>query len=328
MAATMAPSMTTEARVTRCSNPIMARLPSDDPPHSSTWRGSLLAGLLTLSALLPLRVAHTLGALVGRVAAAVPNRQRRVARCNLARCLPTLGRSERERLLRASFRESGQGLMELGWFWRRPRQEVLGLVRAVHGLGVLEAALASPGGMILAAPHLGAWELLCQYLVARAPLTVLYREARDPGVDRVIAAGRARFGAELVCAGPLAVRRLYRALGAGRIVGILPDQQPKRGQGEFAPFFGVPALTMVLLSRLAHRSGCPVVFGWAERLPRARGFDLHFEAAPATIGDPDTALSVAALNATVERLVRRCPSQYQWGYKRFSLQPDGAAFGY
>ena len=43
------------------------------------------------------------------------------------------------------------------------------------------------------------------------------------------------------------------------MVGILPDQQPKAGEGEFAPFFGKPALTMTLLGRLAQRSGAQVL---------------------------------------------------------------------
>ena len=48
----------------------------------------------------------------------------------------------------------------------------------------------------------------------------------------------------------------------------------------FAPFFGVPALTMVLLSRLARSTGATVLFAFAERLPRGGGFCLHFLEAP------------------------------------------------
>ena len=73
----------------------------------------------------------------------------------------------------------------------------------------------------------------------------------------------------------------------GGVVAILPDQQPKAGDGEFAPFFGVQALTMTLLSRLADRTGSPVLLAWCERVGDGPRFDLHIEPAPAQIADAD-----------------------------------------
>ena len=80
---------------------------------------------------------------------------------------------------------------------------------------------------------------------------------------------------------------------------------------------------MVLVSRLAQNFGCQVILGWAERLPGSQGFDLHFREADAAISGPDLPRSIAALNAAVEACVRECPGQYQWGYKRFTIRPEG-----
>src|SRR5690606_18832316 len=97
------------------------------------------------------------------------------------------------------------------------------------------------------------------------------------------------------------------------------------GDGAFAPFFGMPALTMTLLPRLAERSGAPVLFACCERLDdRALAFVLRFDAAPAGIDDPDPGVAVAALNAGVERMARRAPAQYQWTYKRYKIRPPGS----
>ena len=115
---------------------------------------------------------------------------------------------------------------------------------------------------------------------------------------------------------------MFKRLLAGGVVGILPDQQPKAGEGEFAPFFGTPALTMVLLSRLAQRTGATVLFAFAERLPRGTGFRIHIRPAPEGIADPDLPAAVAALNRGVEECVRIAPSQYQWAYKRYSIRPQ------
>ena len=91
-----------------------------------------------------------------------------------------------------------------------------------------------------------------------------------------------------------AVRQLWKVLKDGGAVGILPDQQPKLGEGEFAPFFGVQALTMTLVSRLAERTGATVLFAWCERIGADLDFALHVEPAPAAIADPDPAAAVAA----------------------------------
>ena len=38
----------------------------------------------------------------------------------------------------------------------------------------------------------------------------------------------------------------------------------------------------------------------------------------------DPQVGVRALNAAVERIARRDPTQYQWTYKRFSKRPKGS----
>ena len=42
-----------------------------------------------------------------------------------------------------------------------------------------------------------------------------------------------------------------------------------------------------------------------------------FEPTPAGITDPDPLASASAMNLGIEQLVRRCPEQYQWSYRRF-----------
>jgi KDO2-lipid IV(A) lauroyltransferase len=143
---------------------------------------------------------------------------------------------------------------------------------------------------------------------------------------RVRAAGDDASRVTQVRAEAAGVRQLLRTLREGGVVGILPDQQPKGGDGEFAPFFGMPALTMTLLSRLAARSGAIVVFAWCERLPATDpasppAFVVHVEPAPPDIASTTPGVGVRALNGMVESIARRDPAQYQWTYKRYSRQP-------
>ncbi len=207
-------------------------------------------------------------------------------------------------------RHTGASFFELPWLWTRPVSAVLSRVQVIEGEACYRAALAAENGLIIAAPHLGAWEALNLFLSAQAPLSVLYRPPKSRLVENLINAGRARLGATPVPADASGVRALLRTLKAGGCAGILPDQVPRAGEGEWAPFFGHAALTMTLLPKLAQRTGATVLFAWAERLPLGAGYGVRFfDFGPIT----DT----IALNRAVERLARSCPEQYQWTYKRF-----------
>ncbi len=287
-----------------------------------TRRGRIMDALLRLFGALPLRLSHALANLLGFALLPLARRARAVTAINLARCLPELSEADRRRLAQRSLREAAKTMLELGWLWRQPPQRVLDRIVRVDGLEHFDQALAAGQGVLIAAPHLGAWEILCLYLSSRSDCAILYRKPDDDGVAEVITKGRGRLGATMIEADANGVRHLFRAAKQGHIIGILPDQQPKKGSGEFAPFFGHPALTMVLYSRLAARTNCKPLSAWAERLPRGGGYVLHFAPLPASVEDNDLTTSTTALNQAIEREVRRCPEQYQWSYKRFGIQPD------
>jgi KDO2-lipid IV(A) lauroyltransferase len=214
-------------------------------------------------------------------------------------------------------------LTETSRCWTRPAAANLALVREVVGAEWLDAAQAARAGVIVAAPHQGNWELLNQWLASRGPISIVYRPPRQAWVEDLLRRARGHANVTQVRAEAAGVRQLFRTLKLGGTVGILPDQQPKRGDGEFAPFFGVPALTMTLLSRLANKSGAQVLFAWAERLPGSTGFRIRLVPATADIASDDAVHAVAALNAGVEACVRIAPEQYQWSYKRYSMRPPG-----
>ncbi|MFP7722317.1 lauroyl acyltransferase [Lysobacter sp. A3-1-A15] len=256
-------------------------------------------------------------------------RESRVARRNLALAFPAMPPAARDSLHAAILRTTARQALETVRLWTRPHAENLALVRDAHGALLLDAAIASGRGVIIAAPHYGNWELLNQWLAVRTPLAILYRAPESKVGEAFLQAVRADRDrvTQIRAEGP-AVRHLFKWLGAGGVVGILPDQQPKAGDGEFAPFFGTPALTMTLLGRLAARTGATLLVAWCERVEthpdRPPAFDLHLELAPPGMSDPDPTVAVHALNAAVERIARRDPAQYQWTYKRYTLRPPGS----
>lgn len=286
-------------------------------------RTGLIKLFLYSCAFLPLPLLHTLGAGTGWLLTLVPNRLRAITRINLERCFPELAAPQRRRLLRRSLCESGKTLLETGALWLRPAQQILDLVHEVEGLDVVAQAQAKGRGLILATPHLGAWEVAGLYCAARFDITCLYRPLRIAGLEHLVNRARSRAGGHYVQANARGLRTLFRTLEEGGTVAMLPDQEPKAGTGVFAPFFGIPAFSMVFLSRLTAKQGTPIVFVWCEREPRGRGYRLHFRQPPEQTYAGKLEDSVAGINLAVEHCIRECPSQYQWGYRRFRTRPAG-----
>lgn len=290
--------------------------------------GTLLYVAAAAIGRLPMRALHVLGDFTGWWVRVFNVREARVARRNLELVYPTLDADARERLLRGVLCATGRNTFESLRFWTRADASNFPLVGSVHGAQLLDAALASGRGLIIAAPHYGNWELLSQWLATRAPLTLLYRSPESAAGEAFLRRVRGRTNIQQLPAEGSAMRGLFKALAAGGMIGILPDQQPKAGDGLFAPFFGIDALSMTLLPRLAERTGATVLFAIAERRPQADPdgalFDVHLFAAPVELHATDLHVAVTAMNAGVQTIAERDPAQYQWTYKRFSRRPKGS----
>lgn len=289
------------------------------------WQELVLAALARLLSLLPLRVAHALGWLVGFLMIKIPNKQRRNALINIRLCYPLLSAKESREFRDRSLLECGKTYAEIAYLWERPVELVLSRIQRVSGGELLDRS--DGRGVIVLSPHLGAWELAGLYLSTLGPTTTLYKP--QPLGDSLIRRARARGGAMLAPTDQHGIRRLLQALRRGEYLGILPDQEPKADRGSvFAPFYGTDAFTMLLVNRLARKTGARVVFLFAERLPRGEGFALHCLAAPKGIDSEDDVEAATALNLGVEQSTAFCPEQYIWAYKRFRSRPDGGRHMY
>ncbi len=286
----------------------------------------LARGLLTICAWLPLSLLQALAAIFGIAMNLCPTRMRETTRYNLRLCFPTLPDRELHTLVAESLRETAKTALEMGKCWRLPVDKVLALVREIEGGDILEDAYQQGKGVILLAPHLGNWEIFGYYFTEKYPSTFMYQPPKNHYFDEMIRNARSRGQARLAPTNRQGVAILLKALKRGEMVGLLPDQEPAEEGGEFADFFGVPALSMTLVSRLVERTGARVICGYARRLPRGRGFDLKVHAADPLIYDADLQNSVRGLNRTVEKCVSEAVSQYQWEYKRFKRRPDGSRF--
>ncbi|MEO7917129.1 MAG: lipid A biosynthesis acyltransferase [Dokdonella sp.] len=284
----------------------------------------LLHFALRVAGRLPLSALHRIGSMLGYVLWLGNGRTRHVVERNLALVEASSGIAASTGRVQAILAETGKSLTEIARIWTGNPTKALALVRRVHGIEHFDAALASGRGLIVVAPHLGCWEILNYWLAARTPLGIVYRPPKRASLEPFLLLARGALDVEQIRAEGAGVRVLYKRLQGGGVVGILPDQQPRQGEGQFAPFFGVEALTMVLVPRLAQRTNANVLYAYAQRLSGGAGFDIHIRVAPDGIDDPDLRVACTALNRGVEECARDAFDQYQWQYKRYGRRPVSA----
>ena len=275
----------------------------------------MLIPFLQCCARMPLAGLHFFGAGLGWMVYGLSPTYRRRCRENLRLSGLWADEAAGRRLLHAAVAETGKSITELCKVWFGRDDEITQLV-ACDDWGIVETAQRAGKGVIFLTPHLGCFEISALYGAQRLPLTVLYRPPKRAALENIMEAGRARGRITLAPATLKGVRLLYKALQRGEAIGVLPDQAPGVGEGEWADFFGRPAYTMTLVTRLQQSSGAAVIMAFAERLAQGRGYRLHLQAVTGPL-DP------SAMNRAVEAVVRTCPAQYLWGYNRYKV-PAGA----
>jgi KDO2-lipid IV(A) lauroyltransferase len=278
--------------------------------------------LLALIAALPLRAVHAVGGFLGRVVYWLSPAYRRRVRENMARA-----GYEDTATVRAAVEEAGRQGLETPWVWKRPRSDLKARTTLVNE-DLVDEVLADGRPVMFLAPHLGCFEITAQFYAAvrpeakTRPMTVLYRIPRKSILRPIVESGRVAEGLRLAPAEMRGVRMLMRAMKNREIVGILPDQVPARGEGEWAPFFGRWAYTMTLPARLARQFDAIVIFVFGERLPRGEGYRIHLRRLKEPLTG-DASRDAATMNRGLESLIRECPTQYLWGYNRYKV-PAGA----
>ena len=271
--------------------------------------------LMSLAARFPLSILHAVGALLGWAIYGLSPTYRRHLRENL---MQAGFRDARTR--RAAIASAGRMVTELPAVWLRPRSEAVALVRRIDGAEQVLAAHAAGKGIAFFTPHLGCFEIAARSAAEHLPITALYRPPKMTWLQRMIERDRAGYNLHLARADLSGVRELLAALTRREAVGILPDQVPGQGEGEWVEFFGRAAYTMTLGGKFVERPGVASFVAYGERLPHGQGYAVHIRPLPDAMPGER---GVQRLNRAIEALIRECPGQYLWGYNRYK-RPAGA----
>jgi KDO2-lipid IV(A) lauroyltransferase len=283
------------------------------------WPAWLGIGLAALLARLPWRLQRVLGHWLGGLLHALLRDRRHVAQRNIALCFPELDAARQAELVRGSFSELGIGLFEFARAWWGSVQPMRRDLR-VEGLEHLAAAREGGRGVIVISGHFTTLEMAARLMCDHAPLAGMYRPHDQGAMEWAVKHGRLRYAAHMFTREEL--RPALKHLKQGGLLWFAPDQDTRRGESVFVPFFGRPAYSLTSTHQLARLSGAAVI-AFAHQRRVDGGYTLRLSPAFADFPSKDATADTARVMAAIEAMVRKVPAQYLWIHRRFKRQPDG-----
>lgn len=266
---------------------------------------------------LPERAALGAGALLGALVRSPLGIREEVVRSNLRRAFPAADEQWIDRVAGETFRHLGRETIATLRLSTLPAAAVVERTR-MRGWEAFTRALQQGRGAILVTGHFGNWEVAAASVTARGiPMEAVMKRLRNPLLDARLEQTRRRLGIGTIEMRQ-APRRVPRALAAGRVVGMVADQDARRA-GVWIPFFGHPASTHRGPALFALRFQAPLFACAVRRL--AGG---HYEASLEPVAvertdnlEADVRALTAAWTERLESAVRADPEQYFWLHKRW-----------
>ncbi len=271
----------------------------------------------------PLSVMRAVALFVAWIAILIPDLKiKRTIRINLRLAFAEFSEEECDCFTKAVIKNQALIAVESIKCWAMPPEWSIAQIDNVYNKEVFDEALANSNGMLAIVPHLGTWEMMNAWINQFGSPTILYKPAKNQTVDEFILEGRQRLNATLVPTDASGVKAIFKTLKSGGFSIILPDHVPQPSGGVIVPFFGIETLSSTLAPELASKTKCALV-GLSCLRNDNNGFDIYCT----KLDDPDLYardmnVATKALNDAMEQMIRVCPSNYMWSYRRFKHLPN------
>jgi KDO2-lipid IV(A) lauroyltransferase len=271
---------------------------------------------------LPAGLAVWLGGVLGQLAFDPVGFRRGVSLSNLESHLPELASEDaRLELARRSYADFGMGMAE---FARLPHVDRAYIDRNMtsEGLENLDNALEQGRGAVLVTGHFGSWELMgCVLVHMGYPVDFVVGIQRNPLVQDLM--NNLRRGAGIEVIDLRSTLAIVRSLRRNRFVAMLSDQDAGRN-GVFVDFLGEQASTPAGVGRLAILADAPVISGFIIRTDRTR-HRIVIDRPIYPVKDADRQSEILRITQAytdrIETWVRRYPSHWMWGHRRWKTRP-------
>jgi KDO2-lipid IV(A) lauroyltransferase len=251
----------------------------------------------------------------------VPKR-RHVTLTNLRVCFPDWTEEKRIEVAKECFFNLSRAALDHGVLWKGSREQVLEMVKFDDGL-VECLSNEENRPLIMIAPHFAGLDATGIAFNTFVRGVSLYQRQSNPVWDKAAYDGRMRFSDPILIAksDQSDLRPVIRAMRQGLPFYYLPDMDHGRRNSIFVPFFGVPAATLPMASRLAKMTKAKVLMCMPEMTEW--GYQIHvtdfFDNFPTDNPEADT----IRVTQELETWIKKYPSQYMWTHRRFKTRPEG-----
>ncbi|MDD4912759.1 MAG: lipid A biosynthesis acyltransferase [Sideroxydans sp.] len=269
---------------------------------------------------LPFRLLVAIGNATGAMLYLLASQRRRIGETNLRLCFPYMPEEMRNTLLREHFKMFVRGLVERCILWWSSAERISSLIR-VEGVEHFEAIKGQPA--ILLTPHFVGMDAGGQWVAQNTDTVCMYANQRSVYLTQLLLEKRARFRTQLLYSRQQGLRPILKGMKENRPFIYPPDQDQGVKDGAFIPFFGVPAATMMSVSRIAKMTGAKVVPSITRVLPGGAGYVLTFYPAWENFPSGDDVADARRMNEFIEQRILEMPEQYFWLHKRFKTRPEG-----
>lgn len=251
----------------------------------------------------------------------VPKR-RKIALRNLQLCFPLWSDQKRLEVAKRCYFHLARAALDHSVLWKGSAEAVRDFVR--FDPGAIERITSEENRpLIVIAPHFAGLDAAGIALNLYVRGVSLYQRQANPVWDKAAFDGRKRFSDPILIAktGKDDLKAVIRAMHQGLPFYYLPDMDHGIKNSIFVPFFGIPAATLPMASRLARVTKAKVLMCIPEMTEK--GYQVHvtqlFENFPTADYEADT----LRVTQELERWIEKYPDQYMWTHRRFKTRPQG-----
>jgi KDO2-lipid IV(A) lauroyltransferase len=266
-----------------------------------------------------------LGRALGRLSLILDRKRKKIARENMARCLPELSLAQRESLLAENYSHYGILGLELAHYlspFPGHYRSYAARVASLEGFEHWKAAHARGKGVIFLSAHMANWELMvAQGGLHGIVLSMVTRRLKPAWLYRQFELTRLSVGVKGLYQ-PNTLPGVMRALRHGESVGFVMDQYMSPPMGSPMSFFGTKVDTLAAIAPLAARTGAAVVPVTQKRETDGLVRIIISPALDLTADLSDLGRTNARLVREIEDMIRANPSQWLWAHRRFKNLGD------
>ncbi len=285
--------------------------------YAPSWT---LYAFIWILAQLPYQVIIISGSWLGRLVKLLAKSRHKVIATNLTICYPKLSTINKRKLVNQHF-------SELGIMLTQTIKAFLGSTKKLEEKSIIkggehiEACLENNQGILLVAGHFTALDMGGKIFGKKYPIAGMYRPHKHPLTEYIVTKSRLKYTTNMFKRDEL--RPIVKHLKTGGVLWYAPDQDYRRGQSVFAPFFNHPASTITATHQLARLSKCKVMYFHVQRNKKTPFYTVIISPPLKNFPSKDPIADTTRINQGIEEMVKRNPAEYLWVHKRFKTTPKG-----